>query len=191
MSDEKTDPETSLIEPSTLPKAAPTSGPRHGDTQESPPFPSMGAPDRYSNLPAVEIELVNEVRRPPSVDRAWTMVEVWTQNRVYHVDVDMKCIEVTDIATQRPVPDHGLLGARLLGGQHNDEKMTYLSHPFPRPGTEAVFEQSRKKNDVMFSHSSTVTRVVLRLRQVSIVTGGERMTWDQIAGAGRKSTAGE
>ena len=156
-------------------------------------------PDRYENLPAIEIELVNEVRRPPTVERQWTMAEIWTQNRVYHVDVNMRCIEVTDIATSKPVPDHGLLGARLLGGQHNDEKNTYLSHPFPRPGTEAVFEQSRLlnsrkparasgKDDVMFSHSSTVTRVVLRLRQISIVTGGERMTWDKIAGSGRKTT---
>lgn len=188
MSDDKTDPELSPIEPPTAPKKAPEKA-VGGDTQESAPFPSA-APDRYSNLPAVEVELVHEVRRPPTVERPWTMVEIWTQNRVYHVDVDMRCIEVTDIATQKAVADHGLLGARLLGGQHNDERMTYLSHPFPRPGTEAVFEQSRK-NDVMFSHSSTVTRVVLRLRQVSIMTGGERMTWDQIAGPGRKSTIGE
>lgn len=186
MSDEKTDPDMTPVEPPTVPKTAAVKG----DTQESVPFPTSVPPDRYSNLPAVEVELVHEVRRPPTVERPWTMVEIWTQNRVYHVDVDMRCIEVTDIASKKPVPDHGLLGARLLGGQHNDEKMTYLSHPFPRPGTEAVFEQSRK-NDVMFSHSSTVTRVVLRLRQVSIMTGGERMTWDQIAGPGRKSTVGE
>jgi hypothetical protein len=149
--------------------------------------PSAVAQDRYSNLPAIEVELIHEVRRPPSVDRPWTMAEVWTQNRVYHIDVNMRCIEVTDIGTQKAVTDHGLLGARLLGGQHNDEKMTYLSHPFPRPGTEAVFEQSLK-NDVMFSHSSTVTRVVLRLRQLSIMTGGERVTWDQIAGSGRTTS---
>ena len=144
------------------------------------------ATDRYSNLPAIEIELVHEVRRPPTVDRPWAMAEVWTQNRVYHIDTNMVCIEVTEIGTNKPVTDHGLIGARLLGGQHNDAQNTYLSHPFPRPGTEAVFEQSRK-NDVMFSHSSTVTRVVLRLRQISIVNGGERFTWDQIAGSGRKT----
>ena len=170
----KSDPPAPLSGPETAPMGAPR--------------PSRASiPDRYENLPAIEIELVNEVRRPPTVERPWTMAEIWTQNRVYHVDVNMRCIEVTDIATSKPVPDHGLLGARLLGGQHNDEKNTYLSHPFPRPGTEAVFEQSRK-NDVMFSHSSTVTRVVLRLRQISIVTGGERMTWDKIAGSGRKTT---
>lgn len=96
----------------------------------------------------------------------------------------MRCIEVIDIASDHPIGDHGLLGARLLGGQHNDETTTYLSHPLPRPGSEAVFEQ-RRKADVMFSHSSTVTRVVLRLRQVSIVTGGEQTGWHEIAGAAR------
>ena len=147
---------------------------------------STGERDRFANLPAIEIELVNELRRPPTVERPFTMAEVWTQNRVYHIDVDMRCIEVVDLGTKKPVHDHGLLGARLLGGQHDEAEVTYLSHPFPRPGTEAVFEQ-RRKNDAIFSHSSTVTRVVLRLRQISIVTGGDRLTWDQIAGAGRRN----
>ncbi len=144
--------------------------------------------DRFSNLPAVEVELISEVRRPPTVDKPWTMLEVWTQNRVYAIDLNMYCIQVTDIASQKPVPDHELVGARLLGGQHNESDKTHLSHPFPRPGTEAVFEQPRPKGGVVFSHSSTVTRVVLRLRQLTIVTGGEQPTWDQIAQAGRKST---
>lgn len=147
-----------------------------------------GERDRFSNLPALDVELVHEVRRPPAVDRPWAMLEVWTQNRVYAVDINMKCIEVVDIATQKPLPDHGLLGARLLGGQHVEDGNTFLSHPFPRPGTEAVFEQSRPSDAAMFSHSSTVTRVVLRLRQLTIVNGGEKQSWDQIASAGRRST---
>lgn len=140
-------------------------------------------------LKGVEVEIVDELRRPPSLDRPFTMVEVWTQNTVYHVDVNMRCIEVVDIATEKAVPDHGLLGARLLGGQHDAENATRLSHPLPLPGTEAVFEQ-RRKSDVLFSHSSTVTRVVLRLRQLTIVTGGDQVTWDQIAGAGRPGALG-
>lgn len=144
--------------------------------------------DRFGNLPAVEVELIHEVRRPPTVERPWAMLEVWTQNRVYAIDTSMRCIEVTDIASQKAIPDHGLIGARLLGGQHVEESNTFLSHPFPRPGTEAVFEQSRPADGVMFSHSSTVTRVVLRLRQLTILTGGENQSWDQIASAGRKTT---
>jgi hypothetical protein len=152
--------------------------------------PSAGSKerDRFGNLPAIEIELVHEVRRPPSVDRPWAMLEVWTQNTVYSIGLDMRCIEVTDIATQKPNLEHGLLGARLLGGQHDEDGQTFLSHPYPRPGTEAVFEQPRPADGVIFSHSSTVTRVVLRLRQLTIVTGGAHQSWDQIAGGGRKST---
>lgn len=147
-----------------------------------------GERDRLGNLPALDVELVHEVRRPPAVDRPWAMLEVWTQNRVYNIDVNMRCIEVVEIASHKPIADHGLLGARLLGGQHTEEGHTFLSHPFPRPGTEAVFEQPRPSAAAIFSHSSTVTRVVLRLRQLTIVTGGENQSWDQIAGAGRKST---
>lgn len=144
--------------------------------------------DRFSNLPAIEVELVSEVRRPPAVDKPWAMLEVWTQNRVYSIDVNMRCLDVVDIGTQKSVRDHELIGARLLGGQHNEADKTHLSHPYPRPGTEAVFEQTRPKGGSIFSHSSTVTRVVLRLRQLTIVTGGAEPTWDQIAAAGRKST---
>ena len=161
--------------------------------------PSAGAPhtapktlpgerDRFGNLPAIEVELVHEVRRPPTVEKVWTMLEVWTQNRVYSIDLSMVCHQVVDIATQKPVPDHDLIGARLLGGQFNEDGKTHLSHPFPRPGTEAVFEQARPNRGVVFSHSSPVTRVVLRLRQITIVTGGEQPTWDQIAKAGRTTT---
>jgi len=147
-----------------------------------------GVPDKFANLPAIEIELVNEIRRPPSVETTWAMVEVWTQNRIYRVDVNMVCIDVVEIGSNASDREHGLLGARLLGGQHTEQGATFLSHPFPRPGTEAVFEQSRPGGGVMFSHSSTVTRVVLRLRQLSIMTGGAEPTWDQIAMAGRKSS---
>jgi hypothetical protein len=139
-------------------------------------------------LPAIEIELVNEIRRPPAVEKPWAMVEVWTQNRIYRIDVNMVCIDVVEIGSNASVHDHGLIGARLLGGQHVEEGTTFLSHPFPRPGTEAVFEQPRPAGGVMFSHSSTVTRVVMRLRQLSIVTGGAEPTWDQIAMAGRRSS---
>ena len=104
-----------------------------------------GERDRFENLPAVEVELVHEVRRPPTVDRPWAMLEVWTQNRVYAIDVNMRCLEVVDITTQKPDPKHGLIGARLLGGQHVEEDHTFLSHPFPRPGTEAVFQQGARE----------------------------------------------
>ena len=156
---------------------------------EAPPSRALpGIPDKFANLPAIEIELINEIRRPPTVEKTFAMVEVWTQNRIYRIDVNMVCIDVVEIGSNTSDREHGLLGARLLGGQHTEQGATFLSHPFPRPGTEAVFEQSRPGGGVMFSHSSTVTRVVLRLRQLSIMTGGAEPTWDQIAMTGRKSS---
>lgn len=156
-------------------------------SSNDPQGPPSRRDDRFGNLPAVEIELVHEVRRPPSLERDWAMLEVWTRNRVYRIDTNFRCIEVVDIATQKPDANHGLLGARLLGGQHVQDNETFLSHPFPRPGTEAVFEQPRPADGVLFSHSSTVTRCVLRLRQLTILSGGENQSWDRIAAAGRKS----
>jgi hypothetical protein len=56
-----------------------------------------------------------------------------------------------------------------------------LSHPFPRPGSEAVFEQS-KGRQVRFSQTSTVTRVVLRLRVLTVASDNLLPTWEEITG---------
>ncbi len=139
------------------------------------------APPGGAKTPAVEIELVHEHRVPPTVDRAWRMLEVWTQNTVYGIDSNMRCIEVLDPKTRKPIGEHVLIGARLVGGQHvENDKISHLSHPFPRPGTEAVFEQTSKM-DAIFSHTSPVTRVVLRLRHLTIDAGSAAPSWDEIA----------
>lgn len=137
-------------------------------------------------MPALEVDLVFEEQRPAS-DRPWAMLEVWTQNRVYAIDVGMRCIEVVEIATQKPIADHGLIGARLIGGRLVDGDNTFLSHPFPRPGTEAVFEQERPSETSIFSSSSTVTRVVLRLQQLTIGSAKEEDSWGEIVEAARRS----
>lgn len=143
--------------------------------------PSAAPADRFAKAPAVEIELVHEVRVPPTVDRPWRMLEVWTQNTIYGVDANMRCIEVLAASTRQPVGDHGLLGARLVGGQFvENERVTHLSHPFPRPGTEAVFEKTHKGVS-SFSHTSPVTRVVLRMRHLTIDAGTTAPSWDEIA----------
>lgn len=153
----------------------------------SPPQKTLtGERDRFANMPALEVDLVFEEQRPAS-DRPWAMLEVWTQNRVYAIDVAMRCIEVVEIATQKPVDNHGLIGARLLGGRLVDGENTFLSHPFPRPGTEAVFEQERPSDTSIFSSSSTVTRVVLRLQQLTIGTAKEEDSWGEIVSASRRS----
>lgn len=144
------------------------------DSVKTPP------PPPGPKTPAVEIELVHEHRVPPTVDRAWRMLEVWTQNTVYGIDSNMRCIEVLNAKTRKPVGEHVLIGARLVGGQHIENNKTHLSHPFPRPGTEAVFEQTSKM-DAIFSHTSPVTRVVLRLRHLTIDAGSAAPSWDEIA----------
>ena len=111
------------------------------------------------------------------------MLEVWTQNRIYGVDAEMRCIEVLDQASQQPVLDHELLGSRLVGGQLREGDTVHLSQPFPRPGTSAVFEQEIK-TEARFSHSSTVTRVVLRLRHLTFGARGQLPKWDEIIGWG-------
>lgn len=155
------------------------------------------APHSHSTAPAVvaeaegdqssspvEIQLCDEVRDEPQVEGRWTMMEVWTHNSIYRLDLNLRCHEIVDRTTGEPDRKHGLLGARLLGGQRTDDQRTILTHPFPRPGTEAVFEQPRG-DGVVFSHSSPVKKVVLRLRSVDIRTGREGEAWNQIAGSGR------
>lgn len=152
------------------------------DSASPPAPPAPPAPvDRFSKLPAIEVELVHEVRVPPTVDRPWRMLEVWTQNNVYGIDSNMRCIEVLDPKTRQPIGTHPLLGARLVGGQFTEnDRVTHLSHPFPRPGTEAVFEQTSLEV-ATFSHTSAVMRVVLRLRHLTVDAQGTAPSWDQIA----------
>jgi hypothetical protein len=131
--------------------------------------------------PAVDIDLIHERRTAPLPDHDWTFVEIWTRNTIYALDSRLVCIAVIDQNTRRNHPDHALLGARLVGGQRRDGESMELSHPFPRPGSEAVFEQS-KGRQVRFSQTSTVTRVVLRLRVLTVASDNLLPTWEEITG---------
>ncbi len=131
--------------------------------------------------PAVDIDLIHERRTAPLPDHEWTFVEIWTRNTIYALDSRLVCIAVVDQNTRRDHPDHALLGARLVGGQQRDGESMELSHPFPRPGSEAVFEQS-KGRQVRFSQTSTVTRVVMRLRVLTVATESILPTWEEITG---------
>ncbi|MGE3632678.1 MAG: hypothetical protein AB7P00_22480 [Sandaracinaceae bacterium] len=144
----------------------------NGEARAAPPVAApegiaiaLGADDKpmRRGQPAVDIDLIHERRTAPLPDHAWTFVEIWTRNTIYALDSRLMCIAVIDQSSRRPHPEHALLGARLVGGQRRDGESMELSHPFPRPGSEAVFEQS-KGRQVRFSQTSSVTRVVLRLR---------------------------
>lgn len=139
------------------------------------------APVARRGQPAVDIDLIHERRTAPLPDQEWTFVEVWTRNTIYALDSRLVCIAVIDQQSRRSHLDHALLGARLVGGQQRTGESMELSHPFPRPGSEAVFEQS-KGRQVRFSQTSTVTRVVLRLRVLTVATDNLLPTWEEITG---------
>ncbi|MCS6899408.1 MAG: hypothetical protein RMJ98_06885 [Myxococcales bacterium] len=142
------------------------------DERTSVPFPTPQG---------IEIELVEETRATPLRDPIWRLLEVWTQNSLYAIDSTMRCFDVIDRSTLRPLSDHPLLGAKLVGGQLQTEAGTELAYPFPLPGMEAVFERVPRGGAASFSYSSAVKRVVLRLRRVQI-EGATAQLWGQLTG---------
>jgi hypothetical protein len=137
---------------------------------------------RRGGTPLVEIEVIHEHGPAPSTDRPWRTVEVWTRNRIYVLDSHMVCIEVSDRLTRSSVGDHPFMGMRLVGGQHREGESIELSFPFPRPGTEAVFEKPGAPKGGSFSRTSAVTRVVLRLHIVTVAPNYVVPTWEQVSG---------
>ncbi len=146
--------------------------------QGAPPAPKD---ERRGRQPAVDIDLIHERRTAPLPDQKWVFVEIWTRNTIYALDSRLVCIDVVDQHTRRSIQEHALLGARLVGGQRRDGEAMELSHPFPRPGSEAVFEQS-KGRQVRFSQTSSVTRVVLRLRVLTVASDHLLPAGDEITG---------
>ncbi|MCC7540882.1 MAG: hypothetical protein IT379_31985 [Deltaproteobacteria bacterium] len=137
---------------------------------------------RRARTPAVEIDLVHERGAASLIDGPWRALEIWTRHRVYALDSSLTCIDVVDQASRQSDPSHPLIGARLVGGQQRDGEVIELSHPFPRPGSEAVFEQSSGKR-VRFSQTSPVTRVVLRLRVLTVAPDYLVPAWEDISGS--------
>ena len=145
------------------------------------PDSRRGAPKSgQRGTPLVEIEVIHEHGPAPSTERPWRTLEVWTRNRVYALDSRMLCIEVVDRGTRAVIAEHPFLGLRLVGGQHREGESIELSSPFPRPGTEAVFEQAEVKRGGTFSRTSAVTRVVLRLHIVTVAPNYVVPTWAEI-----------
>jgi len=155
-------------------------------TVGGPPGAVQGASKRTAT-PAVDIDLVYERRSAPLADQPWVFVEIWTRNTIYHLDGRLVCIDVVDQASRKSQGDHPLRGARLVGGQSRDGESIELSHPFPRPGSEAVFEQTAGRH-VRFSQTSSVTRVVMRLRVLSVTPEQLLPTWEEVTGNHKAET---
>jgi hypothetical protein len=131
--------------------------------------------------PMVEVEVSYERGSAPRTDVLRKIYEVWTNNHVYSLDSRLHCVEVRQSGTSKVVGDHPFLGTRLVGGQIQTEQSVEMSYPFPRPGSFAVFE-ARKGNRRQFSRTSAVTRVVLRLRIVSVTDPAAIPTWEEVSG---------
>ncbi|MCS6857264.1 MAG: hypothetical protein NZM37_06095 [Sandaracinaceae bacterium] len=149
-----------------------------GERAQAPQAP-LPDPIPWPRVPAVDIDLVFEQRSAPFFERPWVFVEVWTRNTIYALDSRLFCIEVIDRATHRHLESHPLIGARLVGGQLRSGETLEISHPFPRPGAEAVFEQV-KGRQVRFSRTSPVVRVVLRLRVLHVSPETGLPTWEEL-----------
>ena len=125
--------------------------------------------------PFVEVELVYQTGHAGMDTSPWRALEVWTRNRIYGCDWNLRCIEVLDRESGDPELDSSLLGSRLTGGQLHTDGGIEVTHPWPRPGSEAVFEHAQRKGYVT---TSTVTRVILRMRVLTVPQQKVERTWD-------------
>jgi len=134
----------------------------------------------HDDAPMVEIEVVHQHGPAPRMEQPAQTTEVWTQNRIYTCDPSLLCVRVADRKTGRADEHHPFLGFKLVGGQHRDGETFEISYPYPRLGTEAVFEHPRGSRG-NFSRTSTVTRVVLRLHVITVAPSSLVPTWSRIS----------
>lgn len=133
--------------------------------------------------PPIEIEYIRESNVQAAREAPSALLEIWTRNRVYHVDVTMTCVGVVDRATGQLEANNSLLGARLTGGQRRSRAANAVEivFPLPVPGTEATFKRDGRRQG-QYGHTSTIERVVLRVRKIRIGAAESEPLWDEITG---------
>lgn len=156
--------------PPKVPRQPSPAPPRHPALYTSPP---------PEHLRMIDVEVVHETGTVPSQEVFDRSVEVWTQNHVYVLDPQMICTDVRAVATGKSVPNHELLGTRLVGGQLDGQPSIQLSYPFPAPGSTAVFQAARDGRK-QYSRTSAVSRVVLRLHVLTVSATEVIPTWKEI-----------
>jgi hypothetical protein len=179
----------------TAPDAAPAPAPAPLDSLK---IPAAGAPQAYSAPPAsapsvqgqtvsnrappLEVEYIRETDTTISPTAA-VVLEVWTRNRIYHVDANLTCVDVINRSTGAPEAHHTLKGTRLTGGQRRSKSTMAIEIvvPFPVPGTEAVFKHPGKRG-AQYGQTSTVERVILKVRKVVVGAAGAEPAWEEITG---------
>jgi hypothetical protein len=134
----------------------------------------------------IEIEWVDKGGVDP-LDGTWTLFEIWTRNRIYHVDSSLVCSAVVTRTTGKPELAHPLKGARLTGGERRtkEAQLTDIFYPLPSPGTEAVFRTDVKNGKGQFAKTSTVEKIVLRIRRVNVTSRADADAWDGVLGKSR------
>lgn len=130
------------------------------------------------NQPILELEVHHHHGPAPDASSKGPMLCIWTINHVYEVDAAMRCVRVVQRRDQKPKLEHPMLGARLIGGQRRQGDEFELTSPFPRPGTEAVFEDPI--NGTRFARTSTVSRVVLHFYAVTVTPNRLMPTWSDL-----------
>jgi hypothetical protein len=124
----------------------------------------------------IELVVVDETQIPGGERKPWRAAEVWTKRRVYGLDSTFKCVEILDRGTGRPEIGHEMLGARLGGGRARDKETVRFSYPLPLPGMEAMFMKGKKHG-----YTSTVERMVVRIRVLHTSADDTQPTWEEIA----------
>lgn len=130
--------------------------------------------------PTIEVE----VRRVSNVAtrgrRVPTIYEIWTKNRVYALDAELKCIEVIDLSTGQSDSRHPFLGASVVGGQRKVKDANELTFPLPTPDAEAVFQVVTPNGRTQLMVTSKVTRVILHVQVVKLSPKQSEAAWDTI-----------
>ncbi len=135
-----------------------------------------------NRAPPLEVEYIRDTdatMQPGSV----VVLEIWTRNRIYHVDANMTCVDVINRASGAAETHHTLKGTRLTGGQRRSKSTMAIEIvvPYPVPGTEAVFKHPGKRG-AQYGQTSTVERVVLKMRKLVVGAVAAEPAWEEITG---------
>jgi hypothetical protein len=155
--------------PPRIPEGTPTE-------RESEP---LFRPNPLDHVPIVDIEVVYRHGTAADPTGPLRTLEVVTLHSTYVMDPQLLCVEVRDRKSGALDPKSTMLGMRLVGGQSRKGDAIELSYPFPRPGTEAVFETVSGKESRL-DRTSTVVHVKLRLYVVSVSPQVVAPTWAEI-----------
>ncbi|MEI8258060.1 MAG: hypothetical protein WCJ30_20480, partial [Deltaproteobacteria bacterium] len=100
-----------------------------------PPAATPDAGVSRAKPPTIEVEYIHETDLAQARTAQWPMLEIWTRNRIYHVDTTMNCMAVIDRATGQIEPNHSLKGTKLTGGERRSKstQAVEIYFPFPMP----------------------------------------------------------